>query len=70
MATYDAIERPRVFRDLDPATRARELASLQTELVRPDPITVKRLNECVSVSDDRQALLRGVSGAASAGQRR
>jgi hypothetical protein len=59
MATYDAIERPRVFRDLDPATRARELASLQTELVRPDPITVKRLNEWVSVSDDRQALLRG-----------
>jgi len=59
MASYDATERPRVFRDLDPEARARELASLQAEIFRPDPITVQRLNEWVSLSDDRQALLRG-----------
>jgi hypothetical protein len=59
MDTLDEARRPRSFRDLDPESRMRELASLQLELRKPDPITPARLKDWVSVSADRSALLRG-----------
>jgi hypothetical protein len=49
----------KAFRDLDIETRVTELASLQIELNKPEPITRLRLNEWASTSADRHALLRG-----------
>jgi hypothetical protein len=51
--------RPRAFRDLDPKVRARELASLQEELRRPDPITKKRLDRWIGAAVDRKSLMTG-----------
>jgi hypothetical protein len=59
MTAHYENQRPRTFRDLDPETRVRELASLQTELNKPEPITHLRLSEWASALSDRPALLRG-----------
>ena len=59
MSAYSEAARPRSYRDLDVQTRAKELASLQTELNKPSPLTHLQLSEWASVSEDRIALLRG-----------
>ena len=50
---------PRTYRDLNRESRVRELASLQDELHRPEPITHLRLTDWASASTDRRALLKG-----------
>jgi hypothetical protein len=50
---------PRTFRDLDLEARVRELASLQTLLDKPEPITQIVLSDWASELSDRRALLRG-----------